>query len=461
MRVHTEPPLRDWPRLAGDKPIVTGHQPWLWHPGILAKYLAADAAMAAAGLASDVSLRHVVVDQDVQDATRLALPARDGDRLSVHHTRLGPGRVDIPTGCQPAVQLELDNVPDAVAVDVTPLREVLSEAPNSRDATRPRGSAAPHNTPADHDQPPLADRLTALLHALMQPLLGRPAEAFYATRFDAEPWFADELGRLLHDAPSCVNHYNRAVATVGRGAGVAPLSAEPYRVELPLWKLGWMRPRERVYADLADSTPLFTTADGQPFNPDDPAVILAPRALLMTAWIRRRPDVGLFVHGTGGWRYDRITEAWWQAWRQEPLAPMALATADAYLEFDVPVNGRDAVTRAVWRAHHRPHNLDRLPGLDGPLASEKDILLRHMDDDRDKPRRRTAFRRVHAINEALAATPPGLAALADAEADLVRARLGLHNAAVAARRDWAFPLYPERALHALRDAIRADAAGGP
>ena len=458
MRVHTEPPLGDWPRLAGGKPIVTGHQPWLWHPGILAKYLAADAAMVGFALGDGTPLRHVVVDQDVQDATRLALPVRDGEALRVHHTRLGPARVDVPTGCQPAVGLSLDNLPDGVAADVSAINTSLSrsgrhEVPRVGDAENQRGAL---RAARYAEGTTLAAQITAVLHDLMQPLINRPTEAFYATRFDREPWFAEEVGRLLHDAAACVKHYNDA-ARADPGAGISLLSVEPYRVELPLWKLAWMRPRERVFADLADSTPLFTTADGEPFNPEDDDVTLAPRALLMTAWIRRQPDVGLFVHGTGGWRYDRITEAWWQAWRGETLCPMAVATADLTLDFDVPINGRDAVTRAVWQAHHRPHNLDRyLPAeVAGPSAHEKRRLLEHMDDDRDKRRRRATFRRIHAINAELAARHPG--ALLDAEADLRRARVGLHNAAVAAKRDWCFALYPDAKLAALRGAMNGTA----
>ena len=456
MRVHTEPPLGDWTRLAGGKPVVTGHQPWLWHPGILAKYLAADAAMAAS--LPGVPLRHVIVDQDVQDALRLALPVREGEQLDVHQSRLGPGRVDVPTGCQPAVPLSLDQVPKGVAADVSAikiplLRSGRHEVPRVANTKNQRGAL---RAARYAEEATLAAQMTAVLHDLMQPLINRPAEAFYATRFDREPWFAEEVSRLLHDAAACVEHYNQA-ARANPEAGIAPLSVEPYRVELPLWKLGWLRPRDRVFADLADSTPLFTTADGEPFDPDDDGVTVAPRALLMTAWIRRQPDVGLFVHGTGGWRYDRITEAWWRAWRGETLCPMAVATADLTLDFDVPVNGRDAVTREVWQAHHRPHNLDRYlpPEVAGSLAHEKRRLLEHMDDDRDKRRRRAAFRRIHAINAELAARHPG--ALLAAETDLRRARVGLHNAAVAAKRDWCFALYPDAELAALRQTVRVPA----
>ena len=199
-------------------------------------------------------------------------------------------------------------------------------------------------------------------------------------------------------------------------------------------------PRRRVYADLADRRPLLTLEDGTPLGDD---ADLAPRALWMTALLRRDPAAcGLFVHGTGGGRYDRITDRWWAAWRGEPLAPVAVATADARLAFPgVAVAEPADVTRAVWFAHHLPHNLDRHLKLTGARASEKHKLLRHMDDDRDPRRRRVAFTRLQQLNAELAAAHPD--ALQRARAAAHAARRGVRHAAVARRRDWPFVYFSE------------------
>ena len=277
--------------------------------------------------------------------------------------------------------------------------------------------------------------MTHALHDLLAAHLTRPLVAHRATALARAPWFAEEIHRLLHDAERCVAHYNRAAAR-DRSAGIAPLQREPFRVELPLWHLTQNAPRQRVYADLADTAPLLTVEDGTAIrNTSD----LAPRALLMTAWLRRQPGCGLFIHGTGGGRYDTITDAWWAAWRNEPLAPIAVATADQRLAFDAPVNDGADVARAVWHAHHLPHNPDRVLGLDGPLVDEKAALLRTMYDDRDPARRRAAFHRIHAINAALVAQHPQ--ALDDARARLRRTRRGVTNATIAHRRDWPFPYF--------------------
>lgn len=470
MTFRADPPIDRWPELANGKAVVTGHQPWLWHPGILAKVLAADAAMPPG-----LPLRYVVVDQDVQDALRLALPVQEGDNLRVHRLRLGAGRVDVPTGCQPAVEVSLGDMPAGVTMDVSAIRAALAAAPlptgeggsrsetgeGERSATsgqaaagsgaqgaRPLPSPLPGGEGVRHQT--LAQQITGVLHALLQPYLSRPIEAFYATEFEQQPWFADELQRILGGAAELARTYNAAVAEHPE-AGMTRLTLEPDRIEVPLWALQWMGPRRRVYVDIADSTPIFVDESGEPIDPSDDAVTLAPRALLMTAWIRRDADTGLFVHGTGGGVYDRITDRWWSDWRGETLAPMAVATADLYLDFDAPVSDRDELTRAVWHAHHLPHNIDRELRLDDTPAREKRELLARMDDDRDKARRRAAFEVIHRINDDLAAAHPD--AVAAARHRLDRAHAGLANRAIAAKRDWCFALYPERKLQALRHAI--------
>ncbi len=419
------PPLPTWPALAAGQAVWTGHQPRFWHPGILAKYRAADTALAAAG-DTTTPLHHVVVDQDVQDPLAIDLPVLQGDVLSAARVRLGPVRPQVPTGAQPPATINLPPLPRG---------------------TDPRAAAGLHRIAAalqaHTQQPTLALQTTHALHDLLAPQLQRPLCAHQASAFAQQPWFYDETHSLLHDAQRCVGHYNRAVAQHPR-AGITALQREPFRVELPLWHLPWNAPRQRVYADLADTQPLLTVEDGQPIT--DPTR-LAPRALLMTAWLRRpggvTPACGLFVHGTGGGQYDRITDAWWHAWRGEALAPVAVATADQRLSFDAPVHHATDVHRAVWHAHHLPHNPERILSLTGPLAAdliaEKAGLLEHMHDDRDRKRRRAAFHRIHAINAQLLALQPD--ALHDAHAQVARTRQGVANATLAHRRDWPFVFF--------------------
>lgn len=433
MQIRLEPSINQWPKPTADRPIWTGHQLSLFHPGIVTKYFAAHAVSSDSG----VAYHNIVVDQDVYDPLTITLPRRDGDRLSIRQFSLGRVAADVPVGMQPPL-------------GVTDVQRRLGELPADAGVDGDRLAAAFSQT---QTPPSLAVQMDAVLRRLL-PSYAAAAPSAFASRLLADE--ANVIGSMLHDAPRCAELYNDAVRQFP-GAGMSRMVIEPIRVEVPLWVLRWMKPRQRVYVDIADSVPIFVTGDGEPVVPSH-EVTLAPRALLMTAMLRRPGRASLFIHGTGGWNYDRITEHWWQNWQGQTLAPMALATADVFLDFEhVPVNPPEVLRQAVWRAHHLPHNLDRalkLPGAgDGRLVAEKRQLLKHMDDDRDKKRRRAAFERVHAINAALAAQHPG--AIAAAKHGVEQARIGVTNRTIAGKRDWSFLLYPDAKLETLRAMIQS------
>lgn len=224
-------------------------------------------------------------------------------------------------------------------------------------------------------------------------------------------------------------------------------------VELPLWAVRWNEPRRRVFVDLADSEPVFVFDDGEFIDRNEFALL--PRALLLTA-VMRGYLCDLFIHGTGGLVYDRITEQWWGDWAGDVLAPMVGATADVYLDLDAPVANRADLTRAVWQKHHLPHNLDRALKLTGPKVQRKHELLAHMNDDRDKARRREAFRELKKINHELADQYPDQ--FPQAARALTLAQTGAGNTKIASRRDWCFALYPEENLDELRRLIESGRA---
>jgi hypothetical protein len=116
-------------------------------------------------------------------------------------------------------------------------------------------------------------------------------------------------------------------------ARVRPLRVEGARVELPLW---WMpgrvgRARRAVWSDELAALKV-----------DE----LAPRALAMTALVRKEL-CDLFIHGTGGGVYDRITDLWLGEWLGGgALAPTAVVTATRHLPFDVRVRRPEEIARA-------------------------------------------------------------------------------------------------------------------
>ena len=442
MRVRLDPPIADWPKPRDDRPIITGHQQMLFHPGILAKYLAALVGTEAHSTSNSRRATHaryeqVVVDQDVYDPLALDLPGREGDRLTVRRHELARVMPEVPPACQPPAKVT-DIFATLDAIDWP------ADAAVSRDAMK----SAYETT--DQTADTLARQAWLVNDGLLREVgVGSPQAGLASEllRDDRHAWVIEAL---RDDAQRCALLYNRAVQAFA-DAGITPLRVEPYLVEVPLWALRWRRPRQRVFVDLADRTPLFVTEDGEPIVAE--GTIFAPRALLMTALLRNPNEAAMFIHGTGGWAYDRITEQWWRDWQGVELTPMALATADVYLDFDAPLAERRDLRKAVWYRHHVKDNVDRYAATDPALAARKRTLLAHMDDDRDRRRRRAAFDEVHRINDQLCAAHPGV--IAEAEAALARTEAGVENRRIASRRDWFFGLYPQAKLDDLKAAIES------
>ncbi len=432
--------------VAGHTTIATGHQASLWHPGILAKGF----AMSAAAGRMAAGMFHVVVDQDVHPALRLELPVIGSQRLSVQVIELGPYDNAVPTGFQPPVEPGLirrnlieaaRRLGDALPIDVQPVVEAFGDPPEGQT---------------------LAQQVTVALERLRAPLAGGPSPVLFVSQMIRWPIYGQLLKTILGDARRCVTSYNQAVGAYP-DAGVARLQVEPDRVELPLWAVAWSQPRLRVFADLAGPRPMFTLDNGEPMtlghgktdqpDPKTGRYQLAPRALLMTAFLRRW-CCNLFIHGTGGGRYDRVTARWWGDWRGEDLAPITIVSADLPMRFSVPISDATQLQKAVWWARHVRYNVDRvMPAelLDAKDVARKHCLLDHMDDDRDRSRRAAAFAELHQINRRLADAAGRL--LTDAQAQLDHTKTGLANHAAAMKRDWFFGLYEPDQLRALATAF--------
>lgn len=407
-----------------DRLIATGHQAQLWHPGILAKDIVID--LAAERLSAQHL--HLTVDQDTNEAWRLEMPFLDGDELKVRSVLLAEQTHGVPTGFQPPA--DPGQLRERLAALDSPLTAVLSQAIDDLPACES-----------------LAEQVAVILARLRRPYAG-DIPLMMVSDLAGLDGYESVVSRLFNDAQRCATAYNQAVAQYP-AAGMTPLVVNRELAEIPLWAVAWGKPRRRVFVDLADADPLFVYEDGEAI--DTTAVKLLPRALLLTA-VMRSAICDLFIHGTGGLVYDQVTEAWWRNWAGEELAPMAGATADVFLDLGAPVAGRAELDRVIWRRHHLPHNLDRELGLDGDTVKQKRDLIAHMDDDRDRARRREAFKKIHRINDELAARHAD--ALSAAERDLHLARAGVQNARIARRRDWCFALYPPESLIALRQTLQ-------
>lgn len=436
----------DWritPRNGRTTPIIaTGHQPWLWHPGVLAKDLAVDAFAAHA----HATTLHVVVEHNAIEPLSIDVPTRRVDTLGTRRLTLDThaAAATLPPNRLPALD------PQRVADRLTDDAEASSDLPMIHERLHAIARAYLAVGPRQH----LAAQTAAVLRELKRPYLSQP-QATLSTSAVVTQHFVD---RLLADPLRCVRCYNRAALAYPQ-AGIRPLYVGRDVVESPLWAQG-RAASVPVYIDLGDSRrpQLFTQHETIDLAGPDALQALRPRAITLSA-LMRSEHCDLFIHGRGGSVYDRVTERWWRDWAGEPLSPKVLVSADVFLPFDAPTATRDELAQAVWFDHHLPHNLDRytaaVDDAEAAWRREKHELLDHMNDDRDKRRRSRSFQRLHAINAELARHHRDR--LDQVRADAERARLGVDNAAIARRRDWCFALYPQAELRDLREAIGEDA----
>jgi hypothetical protein len=394
-----------------DRPLVlTGHQPEFWHPGILAKYLAADAAAAR----YQAAVAWLVVDQAQPAAVAVRYPAMVEGRL---------------TAREMAITADHDaTVPDDAATPF--VRDGLERIAASMRAAR--------------GEPTMTRRVGRALDDLLRPLVSTPARTIYATQLSGTTLFRGLVERIRRDPQACVSAYNAAAAR-HPGVGVRPLIADEVqdRWELPVWQLAPGGVRRRVFAEMLA---------------DAPVEQLAPRALLMTGLVRLA-GCDLFIHGTGGGGtddnhegYDTVTEEWLRAWLgAEGLAPIAVVSATLLLPLAAePPPSSAEVQRAVWAAHHARHD----PAMtgDAPAAARKRALVDTIRARRDRPARAGLYRTMHAGLEDYRARRGGVLDSLSRRAEDLATRLA--GAAILSDRTWPFPLYPQRLLLDLRAAIQ-------
>ena len=234
------------------------------------------------------------------------------------------------------------------------------------------------------------------------------------------------------------------------------------RAEVPFWLL---RDGERVPVRVDRSGCLF--ADGEPLirlaGPvgeaasavADADLLLAPRALALTLFARLLLG-DLFIHGTGGGRYDRITDAVIETYYGVPAPAYCVASMSLLLPLGVAETTEDDVAAAERRLKRLEHNPDEFIGQaaflgDGERRELLDLVERKAGlvaalgtPDAD---RKALGLEVRAVNSAL-----GQALLPlerDLRADLERVSAERAAWMVAGDRTYPFFLWDPREVQAL------------
>ena len=199
---------------------------------------------------------------------------------------------------------------------------------------------------------------------------------------------------INEDPDRCRTTYNKAVSSHPE-CGISLLGKD----EVPLW-YGSRNSRHG------------SSADG-----------VQPRALLLT--LLARASVGdLFVHGLGGVVYDKLMEHWALNWLGVTPCPAAMATATMYLPFQ---------QQSIGDARKQYFSPD----------GEEEKRKLFLDSIEKAPYRSSTkqkqFKAMHEWLSSMSTRP-------------VESQYRTSDR-IAARRDWAFPLYPDEMLDQLRNAI--------
>lgn len=394
--------MQDHLNLNGEGPIVaTGHQASVWHPGILAKDLAA-MAMVEYG-ARPV---HFVADHDAHDPGLLAYPAGTEEQLHRRTWRALSYEQGIATGARPAEQPR--SLPEEAPPGLSQVHQALSQHSTAENMAVQVASAV-----AD-----LAKPLTGEIpRRLVTSLLQMPVGTLLLNRFALDPVAAAEA-------------YNSAITLVPRVA--RPLFIDGERTELPLWR-DEPEGRVRVRANELDAKGL-----------------LRPRALLASV-LMRLSGCDVFIHGTGGARYDIATEAWITRWLS-PEAANALAprvTASATLHLPLEILGEAAPPELLNRMRNDPL------AYEGTAPSpEKAQFLASIDAAPPRSSaRRTHFAALRKWVHAQQAS--NSVRLETIEREISDGRQLAKSIEVAQARDWPFPLYSDAALEGLAQQIQS------
>ena len=371
-----------------DRPVIaTGHQPVAPHPGILAKYIAA---------------RHLA------------------DGLGGLVVNLVVDTVDILVG---AVEIPLSSLPLGLRIEHAQLlREssgVLSARPAgavvpwtegpAMSAATCRGLAVLASAWSQAEGATAGAQAGSMVRSLMRPMVGDVVNVF-ASELLATPIGLELIEAIRRDPSGCLRAWNDA-CIAHPDAGVGRLRAAP-EFEVPLWVLEAAARRPATVRDL-----------------EEPQTLL-PRGLVTSA-IMRRAGCDAWVHGRGGWSYDRVMEDWIQGWLGWPLAGRCLVTADVRLP-----GCREADLAAAEQSQRRRRHDPASGGAPG-LSWDKATMLEQIGAcPRGSQQRRHAWLAMHRW--------------LDREAGHRTLR---GDAAVARKRDWAFPLYPEESIEGLVAAV--------
>jgi hypothetical protein len=448
-----------------DRPIiVTGHQPAFIHPGVWAKHIM---SMRLAHALNGVAL-NLVVDNDAPQGTTRAVPTVEKSRLALRSVRYA----DLPAGL--AYEQLARLTPEEVARFDRAIRDAMGDRyGTSQMPVFVEALAYAGNIGDGVDQSVAARRA-------VEARLGVSVDDRRVSR----TWWSPLLLDMLRQAERFSRSYNRALTWYrkefrvrGHQRPIPDLAIRGTEWELPVWAYRGGEPRRRLFVAprggnvrlLADREEIgvFAMDDLRAFDElisplAGPAPWrLRPRALTLTIWARLFL-ADLFIHGIGGAKYDRISDAIIADYYG--IRPPEMACVSATLLLDLP---RSSATPGTVRSLRRSlRDLEWNPQRSLPRGSEltewvdqrEQAVQRGAElrdtDPQNRPARRETFLEIRELNRRLAASRAN--EIADRRAELARALDDLNENRIAAGREHFFGLYDRAALEKLLAALPAE-----
>ena len=393
--------------------IVTGHQPELYHAGVWVKdFLLQRMAEETGGVGIDL-----VVDTDSFDWVGVMAPCLD-PRVTRCRQYIAVGRRDSCYACAPVPPS--DHL-EAFCGSTSALLETLPAPAIARHFSR-FCEALRTASPTSRSLAELVTVARRQYEGGLTDYLELPVTEMASS----EPYLRFAVDILL-DAERFAGVYNAELAeyrTLNRIRTAAQpfpdLTTDGDAIEVPFWLL---RPEKRVPAfvrSVADGVEL-TGPDGvvTPL-PRDPGqavaalaacgTLLAPKAVALTLFVRAFL-ADLFIHGIGGDRYDRVTDAVSERWWGVRLPPYVVASLTMYLPLGAEVVSDEDIAEIDRRLHRLAHNPDESLGeieFDSPeeraaalalAARKRDLVARISRPDAD---RRALGISIRAVNDELA-----------------------------------------------------------
>jgi hypothetical protein len=364
--------------------IATGHQPELFHPGVLAKNFAC-AALAKQSGAASVNLN---VDSDITKSTALSLPVVD-DSVKLQAVHFSSGQPPLPSEewqCD-------DEALFSSVIDQT--NEITSRWPwkpllPSFWKHAIAAAAITKNIPA---------RWTIARHTLEQSW-GVNNQEVALSRICSTEFFAILLGDFIARREELANIYNAELSAYRKEHGIrsknhpaSDLLVEGDLIELPFW--AWFpggHERGRLFAHRQATgvhlrvrfhasekeIPGTWPADLKTWKEQWPAFRatqwkIRPKALVTTMMMRLF-FADLFIHGIGGAVYDELTDRIFERFYRTPLPQFAVVTATLRLPWNRQADDIAPEREIRSRLHELRWNPDRF--LHPPLNPDADHYSR-------------------------------------------------------------------------------------